>query len=82
MLINNDDLVLFQGDSITDTSRDRVNDSLGTGYAYITASLFSSLYPHKRCVLSIGASAVIGCVIWRSAGIGIALTFSPMFFRS
>lgn len=48
VLINNDDLVLFQGDSITDTSRDRVNDSLGTGYAYITASLFSSLYPHKK----------------------------------
>lgn len=45
MLMDKGDLVLFQGDSITDTHRDRVNDTLGTGYAYIAASLFSSLYP-------------------------------------
>lgn len=48
MLIDKGDLVLFQGDSITDTNRDRVNDSLGTGYAYIAASLFSSLYPEME----------------------------------
>ncbi len=48
MLINKGDVVLFQGDSITDTHRDRVYDSLGTGYAYIAASLFSSLYPEKE----------------------------------
>jgi lysophospholipase L1-like esterase len=39
---------LFQGDSITDTHRDRVADSLGTGYVYIAASLFSALYPERQ----------------------------------
>lgn len=48
MMIKEHDLVLFQGDSITDTFRDRVNGSLGTGYAHIAASVFSSLYPQKR----------------------------------
>jgi acyl-CoA thioesterase-1 len=48
MIIKAGDRVLFQGDSITDTHRDRVADTLGTGYAYIVASLFSSLYPEKK----------------------------------
>lgn len=48
MIINSNDLVLFQGDSITDTNRDRQTDSLGTGYAYITASLFAAQYPEKQ----------------------------------
>lgn len=48
MIIEAQDLVLFQGDSITDTHRDRENDTLGTGYAYIAASIFSSLYPEQQ----------------------------------
>lgn len=47
-MIEANDLVLFQGDSITDTGRDRDKDSLGTGYAYIAASWFSALYPEKQ----------------------------------
>lgn len=43
------DLVLFQGDSITDTGRDRVNPhSLGRGYANLVASWFQALYPEKE----------------------------------
>lgn len=45
MIINPNDVVLFQGDSITDTSRDRERDTLGTGYAFLAASLFSATYP-------------------------------------
>ena len=57
MLIKPGDRVLFQGDSITDTHRDRVNDTLGTGYAYIASSLFSSLYPEKGvCFINRGIS--------------------------
>ncbi|NLL48303.1 MAG: SGNH/GDSL hydrolase family protein, partial [Firmicutes bacterium] len=48
MIISQGDLVLFQGDSITDAKRDRSIDSLGTGYVYIAASLFSALYPEKQ----------------------------------
>lgn len=48
MIIEPHNLVLFQGDSITDTKRDRQLDSLGTGYAYIASSLFSSIYPEKQ----------------------------------
>lgn len=40
------DLVLFQGDSITDCGRDRQDvGSMGHGYAYIASSLFSARYP-------------------------------------
>ncbi len=40
------DLVLFQGDSITDSGRDRSKpNSLGSGYAFIASSLFSARYP-------------------------------------
>jgi lysophospholipase L1-like esterase len=48
VLINQGDVVLFQGDSITDTNRDRIADSLGMGYVHIAASLFSALYPEKQ----------------------------------
>ena len=40
------DLVLFQGDSITDCGRNRTDPgNLGFGYAYMAASLFSARYP-------------------------------------
>ena len=40
------DVVLFQGDSITDFGRDRLDPAnMGNGYAYIAASLFSARYP-------------------------------------
>lgn len=48
MMINPNDLVLFQGDSITDTGRDRELDSLGIGYVYMIASWFSSMYPEMN----------------------------------
>ncbi|HUW30578.1 MAG TPA: SGNH/GDSL hydrolase family protein [Planctomycetota bacterium] len=48
-IIQDDSLVLFQGDSITDAGRSREDDSvLGTGYAGMAAAWFSALYPEKR----------------------------------
>lgn len=48
-LLGSNSLVLFQGDSITDVGRDR-NDpnSLGWGYALMTASLFHAMHPHRQ----------------------------------
>ncbi len=40
------DIVLFQGDSITDSNRDYFDyDHLGTGYPLLCASFFNALYP-------------------------------------
>jgi len=48
-LIDDNALVLFQGDSITDSGRNRLESaSLGDGYALITAAWFSALYPQKK----------------------------------
>jgi acyl-CoA thioesterase I len=49
MLIEKNDIVLFQGDSITDMGRDR-NDitCLGHGYAMIAASIYLSLFPENN----------------------------------
>lgn len=48
-LFKENDVVLFQGDSITDALRDRQDDrSLGFGYAAMAAAWFSALYPEKR----------------------------------
>lgn len=48
-LIQDNAVVLFQGDSITDCGRVRDNeDSLGGGYANMTAAWFSALYPEKN----------------------------------
>lgn len=48
MMISSNDVVLFQGDSITDVRRARETDPLGTGYAFIAASLFMSRYPEMN----------------------------------
>lgn len=48
-LIENDSIVLFQGDSITDAGRSRTDDSdLGKGYPQMVAALFSSKFPEKN----------------------------------
>lgn len=48
-LINDNALVLFQGDSITDAGRERYNSySLGNGYAMIASAWFGALYPEKN----------------------------------
>jgi acyl-CoA thioesterase I len=48
-LLNDGDLVLFQGDSITDAGRDyRDPENLGFGYALLAASWFQALYPEKK----------------------------------
>jgi len=47
MQIKENDIVLFQGDSITDCHRDKSDpDSLGLGYPYFVASQFNYRYPH------------------------------------
>lgn len=49
-----DDVVLFQGDSITDAGRDKKNEwanhggSIGTGYAFIAAAKLLSALPEKN----------------------------------
>lgn len=48
-LIQDDALVLLQGDSITSTSRNREEpESMGYGYADMVAAWFSMLYPAKN----------------------------------
>lgn len=48
-IIGDGELVLFQGDSITDCGRDRHNSaSMGGGYAMIAAGLLSAGYPEKN----------------------------------
>ena len=48
-LIEDNAVVLFQGDSITDAGRDRnAKGSLGGGYAQMAATWFTALYPEKR----------------------------------
>ncbi len=46
MLLKKNDVVLFQGDSITDCGRNREDvNGLGAGYAYLTACLLKAQYP-------------------------------------
>ena len=48
-IIDNNAVVLFQGDSVTDCGRDYLNKgSLGTGYAFITAAEMGRKYPNKK----------------------------------
>jgi lysophospholipase L1-like esterase len=47
--IKQGDVVLFQGDSITDAGRNREAPvDLGKGYAFMTAALFGAAYPHLQ----------------------------------
>ena len=49
MQIEEDAVVLFQGDSITDCGRSRNNpDDLGSGYAMMAASWIGAMYPALR----------------------------------
>lgn len=44
-----EDTVLFQGDSVTDTGRDRQSpEDLGSGYAMLAAAWFQALYPERN----------------------------------
>jgi len=48
-IIEQDAVVLCQGDSITDAGREQLNPvSLGMGYAMIAAAWFGALYPERR----------------------------------
>lgn len=48
-LIEQNAVVLFQGDSITDAGRNRNDgENLGSGYANLVTSLFTSKYPGKQ----------------------------------
>jgi len=47
MYIQPGDRILFQGDSITDSNRNReLSDNLGRGYALMVAGLLAALHPH------------------------------------
>ena len=56
-MIHSDDIVLFQGDSITDAGRDRKTatghtaSALGTGYAYHAAGLLLSNRPDSNLTI-------------------------------
>lgn len=48
-MFKNNDVVLFQGDSVTDCGRDRNDEhNLGNGYALLIASWLEALYPEKN----------------------------------
>ena len=48
MMIDDNTTVLFQGDSITDAERSRVDlHNIGRGYAHMASSLFLAEYPEK-----------------------------------
>ncbi|GGD84272.1 SGNH/GDSL hydrolase family protein [Paenibacillus nasutitermitis] len=48
-IIDDNAIVLFQGDSITDAGRNREDgNSLGSGYANLATALFTSKYPQKQ----------------------------------
>jgi acyl-CoA thioesterase-1 len=47
--INNNDIVLFQGDSVTDCGRNRNDTScLGNGYAKIVSDMFTAKHPESN----------------------------------
>lgn len=49
MLLQENDIVLFQGDSITDAGRNREDgNDLGRGYPLLTAATFSFLHPEMK----------------------------------
>ncbi len=49
LLIKDNAVVLFQGDSITDAGRSREDDAqLGAGYPSMTSAWFSAMYPEKN----------------------------------
>ena len=49
VMIEDNAVVLFQGDSITDAGRDRSGPyGMGQGYALIASSWFTALYPEKN----------------------------------
>ncbi|RYM06522.1 GDSL family lipase [Sporolactobacillus sp. THM7-7] len=49
MLIKKNDVVLFQGDSITDVKRDHERpDDLGTGYPLMVAGYFGTMFPEMN----------------------------------
>jgi lysophospholipase L1-like esterase len=49
MILRDNDLVLFQGDSVTDAGRGYDNDAnLGQGYPNTIAAWFTALYPEKK----------------------------------
>jgi lysophospholipase L1-like esterase len=49
LIIEDNAIVLFQGDSITDAGRNRdVHEGLGAGYAMMTAAWFSARYPERH----------------------------------
>lgn len=49
MQLHTNDLILFQGDSITDAGRDKEDSShLGSGYARLVASMLGATHPELR----------------------------------
>lgn len=76
LVIDNEEIVLFQGDSITDAGRDyRNEDGLGTGYAMMAASWFSAMHPEKNVKFlnrGISGNRVTDlCARWEEDCIGI-----------
>lgn len=49
MVIKENDIILFQGDSVTDVGRIREEtDNLGFGYPMMVASFFAAKHPEKK----------------------------------
>jgi lysophospholipase L1-like esterase len=69
--LKKDDVILFQGDSITDAGRDKTNlttnnnKALGTGYAFLTAAELLNKHPDKN--LSIYNRGISGNKVYQLA---------------
>jgi acyl-CoA thioesterase-1 len=91
--IGQGDVVLFQGDSITDAGRNREKtDDLGKGYALMAAAQFSALYPEKRAVFinrGIGGNRVVDleqrwqqdCIDWKPNLVSIYIGINDTWRR-
>ena len=71
LLLQDDETVLFIGDSITDAGRRAdTGRRLGSGYVAQVADLLAVLYPERRISITTRASAEIAWLTCRSGGSG------------
>lgn len=74
MPFEKNDIILFQGDSITDCGRNYADaSSLGVGYALMAGARLGLQYAEKNLTFLNRESAATGRSICRSAGKGIVL---------
>lgn len=72
MIFQQNDVILFQGDSITDWGRNHEDaSSLGVGYAMMVAARLGHLYPEKNLTFLTVVLVATVLLIYRDVGIRI-----------